>query len=302
MRSTAMKKLLLTSIAALALFTATQPMSAIEWQGKLPTPVQKLPHYPPVVCVATDWATEPCEGRQTPLPQPNPFRAFATRKRIPAKTKMVLYDEYGGILQEHIQRFQALAASGDDVEIRGVCNSACTMIIAIVPADRLCFGERAALGFHSSRDAESNEPVAKTNRWMVMQYPQDIRDWIMAKGGVEKFTIYAMWKLTAEDLWDMGYRKCEPEEAPVPMTTSSRTNEQNWEAEVWLKLDAGETKVYRDMWMTHEDCSDLMSRVHLGMVNHQDLTIKLDGQTPITGLILGGWCHGPDGTWMGYRP
>ena len=115
-----MKRLLLTSIAALALFIATQPMSAIEWQGKLPTPVQKLPHYPPVVCVATDWATEPCEGRQTPLPQPNPFRAFATRKRIPAKTKTVLYDEYGGILQEHIQRFQALAASGDDVEIRGI--------------------------------------------------------------------------------------------------------------------------------------------------------------------------------------
>ena len=32
-------------------------------QGNLPTPVQKLPAYPPVVCVAPNWATyftEPC--------------------------------------------------------------------------------------------------------------------------------------------------------------------------------------------------------------------------------------------------
>jgi hypothetical protein len=32
-------------------------------QGNLPVPVQKLPAYPPVVCVTTDWRSEPCEGR-----------------------------------------------------------------------------------------------------------------------------------------------------------------------------------------------------------------------------------------------
>jgi hypothetical protein len=32
-------------------------------QGNLPAPVQKLPPYPPVVCVAPNWATEPCEDR-----------------------------------------------------------------------------------------------------------------------------------------------------------------------------------------------------------------------------------------------
>jgi hypothetical protein len=53
---------LLTSIAALLLATGTA--HAIEYQGKLPKPVQRLPHYPPVVCVAPNWATEPCEDRQ----------------------------------------------------------------------------------------------------------------------------------------------------------------------------------------------------------------------------------------------
>jgi hypothetical protein len=32
-------------------------------QGKLPTPVKKLPAYPPVACVSPDWRPEPCEDR-----------------------------------------------------------------------------------------------------------------------------------------------------------------------------------------------------------------------------------------------
>jgi hypothetical protein len=228
-----MKAAIIAGCVALSVLSASAA-HATEYQGNLPKPVQKLPAYPPVVCVATNWALEWCEDRQTPLPRPNPLRAFA--KHTPAKTKTVLYDEYGGVIQEHVRRFQTIAASGDDVEIRGVCNSACTLIVGIVPADRICFGEHASLGFHSSRDAESNEPTAKTNRWMVMQYPQDIRDWIMAKGGIEKFTIYAMWKLTAEDLWSMGYRKCEPEASPVPMT----------QVEIWKEKDRKAEEAWKE--------------------------------------------------------
>src|SRR5262249_13367886 len=58
----AMTKLLLTGIAAL--FLATGTAHTIEYQGKLPKPVQRLPSYPPVVCVAPNWAAEPCEDRQ----------------------------------------------------------------------------------------------------------------------------------------------------------------------------------------------------------------------------------------------
>jgi hypothetical protein len=35
-------------------------------QGNLPTPVQALPKYPPVVCVAPNWAITPCRDRQQP--------------------------------------------------------------------------------------------------------------------------------------------------------------------------------------------------------------------------------------------
>ena len=48
----------LTIIAAL-MFMALRPASA-GMQGNLPRPVQALPKYPPVVCVAPNWAIEVC--------------------------------------------------------------------------------------------------------------------------------------------------------------------------------------------------------------------------------------------------
>jgi hypothetical protein len=176
----------------------------------LPKPkIELLPKHSPIACLKPDRTEEPCENRR-PSAQPAAI--------IPAKTKTVLYNEPGGILQDHIKRWQALAASGDNVEIRGPCVSGCTMIMAFIPSDRICFGDAASLQFHMARNATNQEPNVDSARWMLNQYPQDIRLWIRAKGGVEKMTIYAMWKLTAEELWAMGYRKCEPEASPVPMT------------------------------------------------------------------------------------
>jgi hypothetical protein len=231
----AMKTTLLASIAVL--FLATGTAHAVEYQGNLPKPVQKLPAYPPVVCVATNWALEWCEDRQTPLPRPNPLRALA--KHIPAKTKTVLYNEPGGDYWEHWRRFKALADSGDDVEIRGACASGCTLVTVHVPSDRLCFGEGASLQFHVARDAKTGTPSPEfTQDKMVNQYPQDIRAWITAKGGVEKMNIQQMWKLDASELWDMGYRKCEPE---LPAT---------------LRPNADALKNYRPQWKTVEEAKE----------------------------------------------
>jgi hypothetical protein len=44
--------------------------------------------------------------------------------------------------------------------------------------------------------------------WMVNQYPDDIRNWIEAKGGVAKMPLNTFWTLPASDLWQMGYRRC----------------------------------------------------------------------------------------------
>jgi hypothetical protein len=49
----------------------------------------------------------------------------------------------------------------------------------------------------------------------VGTYPRDIREWVLARGGMASMTIYDFLILEAEELWGMGYRKCRPERAPM---------------------------------------------------------------------------------------
>jgi hypothetical protein len=118
-----------------------------------------------------------------------------------------LYDEKGGGIYEHHARFQALANSGNQVEIRGRCQSACTLIVAHIPRDRLCFGERGFLAFHSAR-TDAGVALPDATRDMFNTYPQEIRDWILARGGPEKMTSQ-YWILSPSELWAMGYRRCD---------------------------------------------------------------------------------------------
>jgi hypothetical protein len=155
-----------------------------------------------------------------------------------------LYYEPGGILLEHEKRWKALAKSGDDVEIRGMCVSACTLITAYIPKERLCFGEHATLMFHQVRipkqgakqgvkddlSFENTMPYLLGTQQFVARLPRDILMWIKERGGAEGLpgdTPYHFLTLYAGELWNMGYRKCEepeePEELPVPMTVIKST-------------------------------------------------------------------------------
>lgn len=53
---------------------------------------------------------------------------------------VVPFDE-GGMPNQHDANWRAVAAQGGPVKILGMCQSACTMVLAHIPKDRLCFGE-----------------------------------------------------------------------------------------------------------------------------------------------------------------
>jgi hypothetical protein len=272
-----MKKVLLTGVAAL--FLTIGAAHAIEYQGNLSKPVQKLPAYPPIVCVAPNWATESCQERQeTSTGEDDPllglYKFLADLSRIERmleqswlksasyerpvlnsspwpRTKTVLYEEPGGVLQEHERRWIMLAATGNEVEIRGPCMSACTMIMAYIPKERLCFGDYASLQFHLARNSTSEINLI-TSQYMVNSYPQNIRDWLMARGGVAKMTT-DYWSLDAEELWDMGYRKCAYEPAPLmaPVGTIAAYPLPPWTTPVTAKevqrnIDKKREDLYRD--------------------------------------------------------
>src|SRR5262249_4033796 len=111
-----------------------------------------------------------------------------------------LYFERGGVIKEHVERWQELAQSGADVEILGPCFSACTMVVVYVPKERLCFGTFGSLQFHLARDQETGKPSLDASLWMLKQYPREIYDWIMERGGVASMTIQTFWELRAQNL------------------------------------------------------------------------------------------------------
>src|SRR5262245_22267803 len=79
--------------------------------------------------------------RRDPAPSvrrdPGPSIAPKGRFDGAAPPKTVLYEERGGRLLDHWERWKALAAQGGEVEIRGPCWSACTLILAHIPRERL---------------------------------------------------------------------------------------------------------------------------------------------------------------------
>ena len=120
----------------------------------------------------------------------------------------------GGRIVDHWERWKALAAQGGEVEIRGPCWSACTLIMAHIPRERLCFDKHAELNFHQAM-RPSGELSMEASQWMVDQYPEDIRKWLKTMGGVERMPTPSLnhpaqtfYMLFPVQLWAMGYRKC----------------------------------------------------------------------------------------------
>ena len=113
----------------------------------------------------------------------------------------------GGQVGPFIALFDRVNASGERVVIDGPCLSACTLVLMMVPTERICVTRRAVLGFHAARSIDRRgrmyaEPEA--SRDVEAAYPAPVRDWIGRRGGLtsrllllrgrEKFTALVQWK------------------------------------------------------------------------------------------------------------
>jgi hypothetical protein len=103
-----------------------------------------------------------------------------------------IQDDMGGPLGKYLLMFATIRDSGERVIIYGNCFSACTLVTAIIPKQRICITERAALGFHASWvDDQTGRPAisAEGTRLLYQMYPPTIRDWITKNGGLGARTI-----------------------------------------------------------------------------------------------------------------
>jgi hypothetical protein len=115
-------------------------------------------------------------------------------------------EDRGGNIGQYWARYMAVRDSGALVIIDGSCESACTMVLGIVPANRICITPNARLGFHAAWRPGflglkvTNAPATRT-LWNF--YPPPIRAWIARNGGLGNDMLY----LSGPELSAM-YREC----------------------------------------------------------------------------------------------
>ena len=103
-------------------------------------------------------------------------------------------NDSGGEIGDYVARFRALRASGERVEIDGTCASACTILLGMIPRNRICVTPNARLVFHSAWDAAGDQAVAADgNRILWSSYPASLRQWIKRHGGLRSRTITLGW-------------------------------------------------------------------------------------------------------------
>ncbi len=118
------------------------------------------------------------------------FLLLALATRSHALTRIA--DDMGGPLGEYLLVFAAIRDAGERVMIDGSCFSACTMVTALVPRDKICITERAMLGFHAGWfENKAGERVTSPTGTRVLyeMYPPIIRNWIARRGGLGPRTI-----------------------------------------------------------------------------------------------------------------
>ena len=106
---------------------------------------------------------------------------------LPAQAEVRILASRGGQVGPFLDLFEQVRASGERVVIDGPCLSACTLVLSLVPSERICVTRRAVLGFHAARSVDRRgrmyaEPEA--SELVLEAYPTAVRGWIRNRGGL----------------------------------------------------------------------------------------------------------------------
>ena len=123
-----------------------------------------------------------------------------------ARAEVRILASPGGQVGPFIDLFEKVRNSGERVVIDGPCLSACTLVVSMVPSERICVTRRAVLGFHAARSMDRRgrlyaEPEA--SKLVLEAYPDPVRSWIIRRGGLTSHMLL----LRGRELAAM-YRSC----------------------------------------------------------------------------------------------
>jgi hypothetical protein len=97
--------------------------------------------------------------------------------------------DHGGLVDQYKVKYAAIRDSTERVIIDGICNSACTLVLGIVPLNRVCVTPRASLGFHLAYYDKATTFGIKVTSYagtadLMSYYPETVKDWINRNGGL----------------------------------------------------------------------------------------------------------------------
>jgi hypothetical protein len=110
-----------------------------------------------------------------------------------ASATMLIAEDRGGQIGQYLQAFGSVRSSGEKVVIDGNCLSACTLVLGLVPRERICATQRARFGFHAAWMPDGDgrpvtSPLGTQALWSI--YPASVRRWINRHGGLSRKMIY----------------------------------------------------------------------------------------------------------------
>ena len=124
-------------------------------------------------------------------------------------------NDRGGQIGRYVDRYEKLRASRQTIIIDGLCASACTIVLATIPYNKICVTPNANLAFHAAWDFGARGRTIMNpgaTKELFSMYPSEVRRWIASRGGLTPHMIF----LRGKQLEAM-YRPCYPDaQAAVP--------------------------------------------------------------------------------------
>ena len=124
-----------------------------------------------------------------------------------ASATVRIVSDAGGQIGPYLERLSAIRNSGEHVVIDGPCLSACTMLLGVIPHERICVTPRARLGLHAAWHPGGNgqQVTSREATQLLMDiYPENVRSWIARRGGLSPRMMY----LSGRELTAM-YQTCD---------------------------------------------------------------------------------------------
>jgi len=107
----------------------------------------------------------------------------------PAQADLRITRDFGGYVDQYKAKYDKTRERGERVIIDGICNSACTLVLGIVPMSKICVTPRASLGFHQAYYDKAftfgiKVTTAAGTSDLMSYYPDAVKDWIRRNGGL----------------------------------------------------------------------------------------------------------------------